>query len=299
MAEPVGIVREFERGLFEELNFRIEAANIREFGALHANRPDIAIPTVYGELCTTAVLTLEYLDGIPFSRLPTDVDRKAIAERIVREAFEEVFVDGVFHADPHPGNLMYMGPGRYGLLDFGLLGRLSANAQETLIVFALAVALRDADSVARTLYRLGHADRRIDIAAMRRDTADLFDRYLNRRLQDVDSNLLMQELLQLALKHGIRVPAEYTMLGRASATIEGIVRESRPRPRRRGDRAAARRAHPRSNGSPRAQCRATSTRRFCSFRACRTRSRFSSRRSSPTWPRDGSGSPSEGPSWRA
>jgi len=228
MAEPVGIVREFEKGLFEELNFRIEAANIREFGMLHANRPDIVIPEVYGELCTTSVLTLEYLDGVPFSRLPTDVDREAIAERVVREAFEEVFVDGVFHADPHPGNLMYLGPGRYGLLDFGLLGRLSAQMQETLVLLALAIALRDADSVARTLYRMGPSDRRVDIAAVRRDTADLFERYLQRRLRDVDSQLLLRELLQLAMKHGIRIPAEYTMLGRAGATIEGLVRDLNP-----------------------------------------------------------------------
>jgi ubiquinone biosynthesis protein len=228
MAEPTGIVREFEKGLFEELNFRIEAANIREFGALHANRPDISIPRVFGELCTTSVLTLEYLEGVPFSRLPPDADRSEIAKRIVREAFEEVFIDGVFHADPHPGNLMYLGPGQYGMLDFGLLGRISAQMQETLVVFALAVALRDADSVARTLYRMGQADRRVDIAAVRRDVASLFERYLDRRLKDVDSQILLRELLQLAMKHGIRIPAEYTVLARAGATIEGLVRDLDP-----------------------------------------------------------------------
>lgn len=228
MAEPVGVVREFERGLFEELNFRIEAANIREFGSLHVNRPDIVVPRVYGELCTTAVLTLEFLDGVPFSRLPPDVDRKALARRVVREAFDEVFVDGVFHADPHPGNLMYLGEGRYGLLDFGLLGRLSAQMQETLVVLALAIALRDADSAARTLYRMGQSDRRVDIAEVRRDISELFDRYLNRRLREVDSHLLLRELLQLAMKHGIRIPPEYTILGRAGATIEGLVRDLDP-----------------------------------------------------------------------
>lgn len=228
MAEPTGIVREFEKGLFEELNFRIEAANIREFGALHANRPDIAIPRVYGELCTTSVLTLEYLEGVPFSRLPPDADRSRVAERIVREAFEEVFIDGVFHADPHPGNLMYLGPDRYGMLDFGLLGRISAQMHETLVVFALAVSLRDADSVARTLYRMGHADRRVDIAAVRSDVASLFERYLDRRIKDVDSQVLLRELLQLAMKHGIRIPAEYTVLARAGASIEGLVRDLDP-----------------------------------------------------------------------
>jgi len=100
--------------------------------------------------------------------------------------------------------------------------------QETLVLLALAIALRDADSVARTLYRMGPSDRRVDIAAVRRDTADLFERYLQRRLRDVDSQLLLRELLQLAMKHGIRIPAEYTMLGRAGATIEGLVRDLNP-----------------------------------------------------------------------
>ncbi|MCA9551774.1 MAG: AarF/ABC1/UbiB kinase family protein [Myxococcales bacterium] len=228
LAEPVGVVREFDKALTEELNFQHEAANIQEFGALHAERPDVVIPRTFPSLCSASVLTMSYLEGVPFSRLPDDVDKKLLARRIVQEAFDEVFLDGVFHADPHPGNLMYLGPGRYGILDLGLLGRLSKQMQETIVVLALAVAVRDADTVARTLYRLGQHDQRVSLSDVRQDTIDLFNRYLNRSIKDVDSTTLVQEILTLGMKHRLRIPPEYTMLGRAGATIEGIVRELDP-----------------------------------------------------------------------
>lgn len=223
--EPVGVVEAFEQGLSQELNFRCEAANVREFARLHEDRPDIVVPRVIDELSSTHVLTMTYVEGVPFSRLPEEADRKAIAVRIVKEAFDEVFVDGVFHADPHPGNLLYIGGGRYGILDYGLLGRLTRQMQETLVVLALAVAVRDPDSVARTIYRLGQAEERVDISALRDDIAELFQKYLGRAIGEVDSQALVRELLTAAMRHRIRIPAEYAMLGRAAATLEGLVRE--------------------------------------------------------------------------
>lgn len=228
MAEPVGLVREFEQGLLQELDFRHEAANVAEFRKLHADRPDLVIPAVYDRLSGSSVLTLEYLDGVPLSRLPPDADRPAVARRIIKEAFDEVFEDGVFHGDPHPGNLMLLRDGRYGMLDFGLIGRLTPQMQETMVVMTLAISIRDADTLARTLHRLGQAGRRVDIAEVRDDISSLFDRYLGRVLQEVDSQKLLNELLVLAMQHGIRIPAEYTLLARAGATIEGLVRELDP-----------------------------------------------------------------------
>jgi ubiquinone biosynthesis protein len=228
MAEPVGIVREFEKALDQELNFHHEATNIREFARTHAMRKDVVIPKVHESLSSMTVLTMDYLEGVPFSRLPQDIDRRAIAARIIREAFDEVFIDGVFHADPHPGNLLLLTDGRYGILDFGLLGRLTQQMQETLVVLALAVSVRDADTIARTLYRLGQADERVSLAEVRDDTREVLNRYLDKSIKELDSTLMLQELLALGMKHRLRIPAEYTMLGRAGATIEGIVRELDP-----------------------------------------------------------------------
>ncbi|MBX2811415.1 MAG: AarF/ABC1/UbiB kinase family protein [Myxococcales bacterium] len=226
--DPVGVVEEFDKALTEELNFRHEAANAREFARLHEGRSHIEVPRVLGELSGAMVLTMTFLEGTPLSRLPEDVDRKELALLMVREAFDQVFVDGVFHADPHPGNLLYLGPSKIGILDYGLLGKLNRQMQETLVVFVLAIAVRDADSAARTLYRLGQAEERVDIARLRDDISALFDRYLGRMISSIDSQYLVREILSLALKHHIQIPAQYAMLGRAAATLEGILRELDP-----------------------------------------------------------------------
>ncbi|MCK6546213.1 AarF/ABC1/UbiB kinase family protein [Myxococcota bacterium] len=228
MTEPVGIVRELDRALVQELDFTNEAANLREFKKLHEPRTDIVIPAVYPEMSSSTVLTMQFLKGVPFTRLPANADKKTLAERVVREAFDEVFIDGVFHADPHPGNLMLLDDGRYGILDLGLLGRLTPQMRDTLVVLVLAIAMRDADTVARTFYRLGQGDQRVNIAAVRDDTVMLFDKYLHRSIKDVESTVLMQELLNMGMKHRTRLPAEYTMLARAAGTIEGLVRELDP-----------------------------------------------------------------------
>ena len=228
ITESSGVVREFEYALNAELDFNIEAANCREFKRLHEGRDDVVVPKVYEALSSDSVLTMELLHGVPFTDLPEDADLPAIAERTVREAFDEVFIDGFFHGDPHPGNLLLLDDGRYGILDFGLCGRLTPQMRETLIVLALAIAIKDADTAARTLYRLGSADTRVSISELRDDINALFDKWLGRSIEDVDSTLLLQELLNLAMKHRIRIPPEYTMLGRAGATIEGIVREFGP-----------------------------------------------------------------------
>ena len=228
LADPVAVVHEFDAAMKAELDFTIEATNIAEFQRTHAERKDIVIPGVHPELSSSTVLTMDWLDGVPFSALPADVDKKAIAERILREGFDEIFIDGFFHGDPHPGNILLLRDGRYGILDFGLCGRLTPQMRETLVVLSLAVSLKDADTAARTLYRLGTGDARISLAELRDDLHALFHRFLGRSIKDVDATLVLQEVLILAVKHKIRVPPEYALLGRTGATIEGIVRDLHP-----------------------------------------------------------------------
>ena len=204
MAEPVGIVREFEKALDQELNFHHEALNLKEFARTHSMRKDVVIPRVHEDLSSMTVLTMDYLEGVPFSRLPDGIDRKEIASRIIREAFDEVFIDGVFHADPHPGNLLLLDDGRYGILDLGLLGKLTPSMQETLVVIALAVAVRDADTIARTLYRLGQADERVSLEAVRDDTRQVLNKYLDKSIKELDSSLMLQELLTNSVRSDMK-----------------------------------------------------------------------------------------------
>ena len=143
-------------------------------------------------------------------------------------AFEQVFVDGLFHGDPHPGNVLILDDGQIGLLDFGLVGRLTRDAQDRLVALLLAVSLRDPDSLARLLYRMGESEERVSLGAFKAGITTLLDRYMGLALQDIKSQALLRDLLDLAVRHHIRVPREYAVLGKAAVTFEGVMRDLYP-----------------------------------------------------------------------
>jgi ubiquinone biosynthesis protein len=226
---PTGIVEEFERALHEELDFTREARNIQQFSNNHRNRPQVRIPRVYDALSSQTVLTLEFLPGVKLRDAQlTPEQRHVLAKHILEMAFRQLFEDGLFHADPHPGNLLVLENQVIGLLDFGLVGHVTKPMQETLVMLVLSVALRDADSVARLLYRVGAPTEHANLAEFRADIEELFERYLKGTLAEVDAKNLLTELLDLAVKYKIRLPKEYAILMRASVSTEGMLRSLAP-----------------------------------------------------------------------
>ena len=227
---PSGIVEEFDRAVHEELDFENEARNIRAFEEKSRDRPTIVIPKLFPELSGRSVLTMGYLEGIKITEVKDElVPRKELARRIVEESFHQLFDDGPFHADPHPGNLLVMADGRVALIDFGLVGRLTPSMKQTLVMLTIAVAIKDPDTVARILYRVGTPDSRTNLAAFRADIAAVLARYLGRSLEEIDAGSLMRDLLDLAVRYRIRIPKEYALLSRASIATEGIIRQLDPK----------------------------------------------------------------------
>jgi len=228
---PVGIIDEFERAIFEELDFLHEAANIRAFYENHRERTYLRIPKVYEELSSRTILTMEYLKGTKISLIEmAQHDRAALAQHIVEAAFRQLFEDGLFHGDPHPGNLLVLEGDVIGLLDFGLVGRLTKQMQETLVMLVLSVALKDADSVARLLYKVGVPDGRTDLQGFKTDIQGIFTQHLpaTGTLGGINTRTLLRDLLDLAVKYRVRIPKEYALLSRASVETEGILRSLYP-----------------------------------------------------------------------
>ncbi|HYG67208.1 MAG TPA: AarF/UbiB family protein, partial [Anaeromyxobacteraceae bacterium] len=214
----------------EELDFVHEAANIRAFLENHRNRPYMKIPRVYDALSSRTVLTLEFVRGVKISQAELSMeDRREVAGHILDASFRQLFEDGLFHGDPHPGNVLVLPENRIALLDFGLVGRLTRAQQEALVTLIVAVALRDADTVARVLNRIGVPEAHAPIAEFRADIAAILDRYLGLRLDEIRTATLLRDLLDLAVQHRIRIPKEYAVLAKASVTVEGIVRRLYPR----------------------------------------------------------------------
>lgn len=226
---PTGIVEEFDRAIHEELDFLGEAANVRAFGRTHRERPTVKIPRVYDELTARTVLTLELIRAPKLSEAPLDdAARKRLAEIIVEDSFQQLFEDGLFHGDPHPGNLLVLEGPVLALIDFGLVGRVTRQMQDTLVSLVLAVALKDSESVARLLYRMGTPDSRANLLAFRQDIDAILGTYMPTSLKDIDARHLLGDLLNLAVTYRIRIPKEYAILSRASVTVEGVLRNLYP-----------------------------------------------------------------------
>jgi ubiquinone biosynthesis protein len=168
------------------------------------------------------------LHGVKITDIVGDTERRAMAQRVVEMSFQQLFEDGIFHGDPHPGNLLAMEGGRVGLLDLGVVGKLSPQMKQTLVVLTLAIALKDSDSVARLLYRVGIPDARTDLVAFRKDIAEVLARYLGKSLEQVDAASLLGDLFDLAVRYRIHVPKEYALLSRAAMAVEGILRQLDP-----------------------------------------------------------------------
>ena len=213
-----------------------QADRVEEFLKNRAGRPtreDVVVPQPQRSHSCRTVLTLEELRGLKLKAVlegtsPPEVDKKVIARRILDESFHQLFTDGIFHGDPHPGNVIVLPGNRLGLIDFGLVGRLSKAMQESIIVLVLAIGLRDPDTVARLLYKVGVPDERINLHRFRSDIHDILDRYLGLKLSQVKSATLLNELMDLAIKYKMKVPKEYAVLSKAAATTEGILRQLDP-----------------------------------------------------------------------
>jgi ubiquinone biosynthesis protein len=226
---PTGIIEEFEKAILEELDFLHEAANIREFYENHRSRPYLKVPRVFEELSTKTLLTLEFVRGTKISQIDlTRHDRHRIARNLVEASFRQLFEDGVFHGDPHPGNILVLEGDVIALIDFGVVGRVTRPMQQTLISLIMAVALKDSESVARILYRVGAPDARANLIGFRDDIDGILNRYLPETLGGIDATSLLRDLFDLAVKYRIRVPREYALLSRAAVSVEGVLRGLSP-----------------------------------------------------------------------
>lgn len=226
---PRGIVDEFESALLAELDFVREAENMRRFADKlgEAKHPrSYVVPRIYSELSSRTVLTMEFIRGRRLSEVTEPNECRQVAANIARASFEQLFEDGLFHADPHPGNAFILPDGRLALIDFGSVGEISYAMRETLVVLVVAVGLRDADSAARLLYRVGVPEAQVSLHRLRDACASLFDKYLGDRsvIANIEAAQLLRELFDLAARFRIRIPSEYALIGRASITVEGIIR---------------------------------------------------------------------------
>jgi len=222
---PSKIVEAFDRAISLEVDFLNEAANGAAFAAALEGLEGVYVPEVYRTFTTRTVLTMEWIDGRKLSDIDhTQADRALIMDRLIEATFCQIFQHGIFHADPHPGNLVVDDNSVLTFLDFGLMGRITPEMRDTLEGLFVGIIFRDADTIARTIYRAGSADRRVNLRVLASDVEVLLERWGGTKFDEQDTSQIAIDILGLARNHRLKLPEEYAILARTEVTLDGIAR---------------------------------------------------------------------------
>lgn len=226
------IIDEFSKSLLKELNYIVEARNTEKMTALFKGHKDVYAPNIFWDYSTRKVLTLEYLDGIKINQTETltaqGYDCPLIAKRFAESMFQQIFIDGYFHGDPHPGNILVLPNNVIGFLDFGMVGRLNSDVRDGLASLLIGLRNNDTRELLRAILRLGDIPNDINIAELQNDIEAFCDNYYGMPLSKVSVGEAANTFFGLAQKHNIRMPADLVMVGKALLTVEGIVRTLSP-----------------------------------------------------------------------
>jgi ubiquinone biosynthesis protein len=230
---PIGMVEQFDRAITAELDFLLEAENAGRFRKNFEGWKTVRFPHVYKEASTREVLTLELLPGKKvYEAIEKDgLSGETIAKNALAILIKMVFEDGFFHADPHPGNILISGTPDdtvIGLIDLGMVGRLSPELRDRCIDLMLAAVRNDPNALADALYAIGTPSKRVDMRAYRAHVAVVSEKHLGKPLKEMDLAAMIGDLVSGAQKFGIEIPPDFLLVGKALMTIEGVGREIHP-----------------------------------------------------------------------
>lgn len=222
---PRAIVKEFARIMEDELDYTKEAQNLGKFYRNFSGDPMICIPKVYPGFSARRVLTMEFIDGVKASDVKKlekmKIDRKKIAHIGAGAIMKEFLVDGFFHADPHPGNVLVTKDGRLSFIDFGIVGYVDGEMREMLERLFLSITRRDANGITKGFLDMGLVSSESDVAAFTEEITRIIDDYYGRSIGDVDVGLLINDIVTLARRYHVSLPAKFTTAFNALLISEG------------------------------------------------------------------------------
>ncbi|MCC6276746.1 MAG: AarF/ABC1/UbiB kinase family protein [Oligoflexia bacterium] len=225
---PHSMVDEFFKTLELETNFIVEANNIRRIAKNFENDSSVKIPHAYIEFSTPKVLVLEKIDGIPFSDQEklraAGIDREKIVHVGGKAFFKMVFRDGIFHGDLHAGNLFILPDNRIGVVDFGVVGRVSQKTKDSIANMLLALATEDYEMLTYEYLDLAPYNSKVNQDQLTREIRDLIAPYFGMRFKQVNFGKLLLDSTAIAARYGIVMPSELMLFFKGIVTIEGLGR---------------------------------------------------------------------------
>jgi ubiquinone biosynthesis protein len=229
---PTALVEEFRKGLLRELDFQRELHHMEAFRRHFQDDRTLRIPKPYPELSNRRVLAMERVQGVkavdPDALRAQGTDPTHIASEGARIFLDMIFEHGLFHGDPHPGNLLVVGGDKIALLDFGLVGRLDEDLRHDLEDIFIGIAQRDAHRIARTFSKMGAVSADLDRDQFQRDLYELLDYYADMSLGDIDAAAAITELIAVIRRHRIVLPPDLALLAKVIMTLDGTGRRLDP-----------------------------------------------------------------------
>ena len=218
-----GIMEEFDRSIHKEIDYTNEFMNMQRIEMNFVDNPSIHIPATYPEYCTSKVLTMEFIDGTKlndvYESTSDEFDKKLLAKNVLDSYLQQLFIDGFFHGDPHPGNVMILEDNVVCYLDLGMMGFFDEKFKKDLSEVVLLFMDQDVDGLINQLMYMDILDYDIDTSSLRRDLNDLFGRYFGVQLNRFDG--VLEALLSLMQEYGVILPNEVVTMARGLSLNRG------------------------------------------------------------------------------
>ncbi len=230
---PQTAVAELRRAVARELDFRRELQNMEEFTRNFAKTPSIFIPRPHREFSSRRVLTMEYLAGIKVSDVEklnaAGYDREKLARLGANIYLDMIFTHGLYHADPHPGNVIVLSEDAIGLLDFGMVGRMNDKLQENISDMLMAMVGNDSEQLTSIVTRIGTVPLDLDYGALSLELADFVGHYGSMPLDQFDLGGALSEMTDIIRRYNILLPAGTALLIKVLITVEGTAKLLSPK----------------------------------------------------------------------
>ena len=221
------LVSQFRRSLLQELDYQREASQLLELKKNLVDFPLLNIPGVVPDFTSAKVLTMDYLPGNKVTDLSgvvmTDVDGELLVEELFKAYLQQILVDGFFHADPHPGNLLLTKEGKIAILDLGMVGRVTQTSRDHLFHLLVGIAEGNGVQVAQAATAIGsQRDVDFDRESFTRRVEDIVGAAKGAQLEKIDMGAIVMEVTQACAEEGIRIPAEIAMLGKTLLNLDRV-----------------------------------------------------------------------------
>lgn len=225
--QPIEIVQEFEASLLRELDFTVEARSADRMRENLRQLDWLVVPRIYWEWTCEDLNVQEFIRGIPAKSIEeidrAGLNRKLIARRGAQAVWKMMLEDGLFHADPHPGNFLILPGSRIAMLDFGMVGKLTATRRDQLIRMIRGVALQEPDTVTQVLVEWS-AGRYINREGLLSEVTTLIEQFDGVPMAELDITALLNAIAAVLRNYNLRLPSELTLLAKACVTLEGFGR---------------------------------------------------------------------------